>query len=235
MSHRTSLKRQAPGYARRRVPTLSRSAAMKRVRAVPRAFPRQALPTGETKFHDVDLDDAVVAGTGTIVPTVNIIAQGVTESERIGRKCTISQINWRYQCTLPVRDAQMTPGGFDVVRVIMFLDRQANKATALVTDVLESVNWQSFNNLVNKNRFLILHDKEVELNYEGMASDGAGVVSQAAYALSGSFYKKVNIPIEFNAAAGAMTEITSNNIGVLLISSKGVAGFNSKIRLRFTD
>lgn len=188
----------------------------------------------ELKFHDVDLDDAVVATGGTVTPTINIIPNGTTEIQRIGRKVHIKKIGWKYTVSLPESDAQATPAPCDAVRVILYQDKQCNGATAAVTDILESADYQSFNNLVNKGRFRVLMDRKHTLNYSGMASDGAGLVSQSAVESNHSFYKVCNIPVEFDSTVGSITEIRSNNLGVLLISSQGVAGFASKIRLRFS-
>ena len=60
-------------------------------------YGRFAKPNGEMKFHDVDLDDAVIAAGANATASINLIAQGVTESTRVGRKCTITAINWRYR------------------------------------------------------------------------------------------------------------------------------------------
>ncbi len=196
---------------------------------------RYASRAGELKFHDVDLDDAVVAAGGAVTATVNIIPQGVTESQRIGRKCTIKMINWRYRLTLPEQDAVATPAESETVRVIMYIDKQCNGATAAVTDVLETADWQSFRNLANSGRFQFLMDKNYVMNYVTLASDGAGVVSQGRMVYEDTFYKKCDIPIEFNSTLGVIAEIRSNNIGVLLIPEQGVATFASKIRLRFSD
>lgn len=198
-------------------------------------YGRYAGPKAEHKFHDVDLNDAVVATAGTVTATVNIIAQGVTESTRNGRKCTISAINWNYRLSLPEVDAAADPGSGDTVRIIMYIDKQCNGAAATVTDVLESADWQSYRNLSNVTRFQVLHDKTYDMNYQALASDNAGVVSSPTVELSAKFYKKCSLPIEFNGATGAIGEIRSNNIGVLLISAAGVAALGSKIRLRFTD
>lgn len=189
----------------------------------------------ELKFHDVNLDDAVVAGGGVVTPTVNIIPQGVTESERIGRKCTIKSINWRGTITLPEVDAAVTPGNTEYLRVILYLDKQCNGATAATTDLLESADIYSFRNLANSSRFTFLLDKLHVLNYQTLASDGAGVVSSAAVARQFTLYKKCDIPIEFSSTTGAIGEIRSNNIGVLLLCSSGTASFYSKFRLRFSD
>ncbi len=191
---------------------------------------------GELKFHDVDLDDAVVANGGTVTATVNIIPQGVEEAQRVGRKCVIRNIMWRYNLNLPVQADVADLSGGDIVRVIMYLDRQANKATAAVTDLLEVADFQSFNNLGNKGRFLVLHDNVINLNRAVSMTDGTNTASSPQVVSGGhTFFKKCNIPIEFTGATGAIGEITSNNIGVILISSSGIAGFGSKIRLRYTD
>ncbi len=192
---------------------------------------------GELKFFDVTLDDAVVAGSGAgaITDSLNKIPQGVTEKERIGRKCTIKSIWWRYQVSLPGQDAGVTPKVGDSLRMILYQDKQCNGATATATDLLETATLQDFRNLANQGRFIIHMDKVVNINYGGMASDGAGVVSQAFVQRNATFYKKCNIPIEFSATTGAITEIRSNNLGVLLISAQGEVGFVSEIRLRFSD
>ncbi len=188
----------------------------------------------EMKFHDVDVDDVAVAAGGTIsASSVNLIAQGVTESQCLGRKCTIRSIGWRWVISLLEEDAVPIPAAPDEVRVVMYLDRQCNGAAATVTDILESANHLSFNNLANKSRFLKLYDQEFTLNFNGLASDGAGVVSAGQVDVTGSFYKKCNIPLEFDSTTGALTEIRSNNIGVMLLSRTGQCGFLSKIRLRF--
>lgn len=187
--------------------------------------------TVELKFHDVDLDDAVVAATGGITDSICKIPQGTTEITRIGRKCTITNINWHFQVQLPAGTS--TGGTADTVRVILYLDKQCNGAAATITGILESADFQSFNNLGNKSRFKTLMDRDYNLN-TNLSGDGT-TVDSGLLLHNDSFYKKCNIPIEFDAVAGAITEIRSNNLGVLLISSQGIAGFVSKFRLRFSD
>ncbi len=188
---------------------------------------------GELKFHDVDLDDAAISTGGDIVASVALIPQGTTEVQRNGRRCTIKAINWRYDLNLATQDAVATPPVTDTVRVIMYLDRQCNGAAPAVTQILESADFQSFNNLAEKNRFRTLMDRTVNMNFDNLASDGAGVVSATSKQVSFQFYKKVNIPMEFDSTTGAITEIRSNNIGVLMISKNNVTVMAGKIRLRF--
>ncbi len=191
---------------------------------------------GELKFHDVDLDDAIVAVGGTITPSINLIAQGVIESTRVGRKCVLRKVQWRYDIDLPLEQDQADLGQGDIVRVIMYIDKQANGATAAITDILESADYQSFRNLTNSGRFRILLDKTHSINRRVAMTDGANT-SATPEVVTGThtLFKTINIPLEFSAGTGAITEIRSNNLGVLLISREGQAGFESKIRLRFFD
>ncbi len=192
-------------------------------------------PSAELKFHDVDLDDALIAQAGTITGTINIIAQDVTEKTRVGRKCTIMAINWRYDIVL--NDTGTANTTAESVRVIMYLDKQTNGAPATALEILETDDYQSFNNLANKSRFMILLDRQHDLSAtSGSGQNAADVFGEVIQ--SGTFFKKVNIPIEYDnsASTGAITTIRSNNIGVLLLAKDGnLCTFASKIRLRFSD
>ncbi len=234
-----TFQRQNPGG---RYPAARRAAVMGRLRGAAAAGTYRRVgyyrPVGsnqELKFHDVDLDDALISSGGTVTDSICKIAQGVTEVQRIGRKAVIKKIGWRYQLSIAEQDAQSTPVSADTVRVILYQDMQCNGASAAFNDLLESTDFQSFSNLVNRGRFRVLMDRTHALSVRTLASDGAGVVSSSGIKQNYSFYKACNIPIEFNAATGAITEIRSNNIGVLVVSNAGVVNMDSKFRLRFTD
>ncbi len=188
--------------------------------------------SGELKFHDVDLDDAVIAQGIQVTASINLIAQGVTESTRVGRKCALRSINWHYNLTLPNVG---NIGAGDVVRVVLFKDKQCNGATATNTGIWESDDFQSFRNLANSGRFEILMDRTHVLNRT--SAGGNGTANDApTQEWSFSFYKACNIPLEFDSTTGAITEIRSNNLGVALMSKTGTeSGFGSKFRLRFSD
>ncbi len=214
-----------------------RAALMKRrtegpQRVFPVLVPASRPSVIELKFHDVDIDDAVVAQAASIQAGVNLIAQGVTESTRVGRKCTIRSIHWKY--TIELTGATTKSNTSDVVRVMLILDKQANGALPGNTDILESNSFLSFNNLSNKKRFRTLMDR----NYVLVAQAGGGDGTTEDYGedvVWDEFHKKVNIPIEFNSTAGAITEITSNNLVILLASENGTSAFTSKVRLRYSD
>ncbi len=187
---------------------------------------------GELKFFDLDIDVAPAAA-GAITDSVNKIAQGTTEVTRIGRKCTIQNINWRFEMVLSAATAKASTS--ELIRVILYLDKQCNGATAAITDILEAADYQSFNNLANKSRFRTLMDREYTLVTQAGGGDGT-TEDYGEDLVSDSFYKKCNLPIEFDSTAGAITEIRSNNIGVLIIAKTGgISAFSSKMRLRFSD
>lgn len=190
----------------------------------------------ELKFHDLDVDDAVVATGGTIAEDSCVtIAQGLTESDRIGRKCTIKHIGWRFAVSIP---ATATGGssGTDVVCVMLYQDKQTNGGAATVAGILESADFQSFNQLANKGRFRVLMDREYVVEPPSAAGNGTandfneGIVTD-------TFFKAVNMPIEYDNSAtdGSIGTVRTNNIGVLTISRSGLALFESKMRLRFSD
>ncbi len=189
---------------------------------------------GELKFHDVEVNDALIAQNGVIqnTGTINIIPQGTDENERVGRKCTIKSILWHYNLTL---SESSSVGAIDTIRCILYLDKQANGLTAAATDLYKTDNYQSFRNLANSGRFEILYDKTHALNHQAAAGNGTAN-DAGAWGIDRSFYKTVNIPIEFSGTAGSLTQIRSNNLGILHFAKAGArVVLDSKIRLRFSD
>lgn len=187
----------------------------------------------EYKFFDLDIDDAVIASAGTIAQaSCNLITQGTGDSNRLGRACTVTSISWRYRVRL--ENQTQVADGTDVIRLVLYLDKQSNGATAAVTDILESANYQSFLNLANKKRFRILHDCTMAISTGGAAGENAAFETSPKEEV-GAYYGKVSIPLEFDASAGVITDLTSNNIGVLTISEQSMCSLDSKMRLRFID
>ncbi len=202
------------------------------IRAQLRAIPRQ-----ELKFHDVDTDDAVIAaGSQVTVTTLNAIAQGTTESTRIGRRVVIKKISFRYDVSLPATASAAET--FDVIRLMIVHDKQCNGMAADDLDILENADHQSFNNLANKKRFVVLMDRTHDVQV--MAGSGRGstdTLSYGAAVKSYSFYKNVNITIEYDdsVSTGSITSQTSSNLLFLTSGRAGFAGVIGHMRLRFHD
>ncbi len=191
----------------------------------------------ERKFHDVDLADSLVATAGTVHTGINLIPQGMTDITRIGRVAFIKSIYMReiFQLT----ESAVQGSGSDHVRTMVIWDRQANKALPTVANILSgtsSIPFLDFNNLVNKNRFTILHDKVTHIRVLAAGGNGTAIET-IRNTVTKSWYKKFKmpVPIEFDGTAGAITEITSNNFIVLSIARQGIIKWDAHFRLRFTD
>lgn len=186
----------------------------------------------ESKFFDGSKAVITVTTGGLILDdSINEIVQGTSEKERIGRKCVINQIAIRGRVRLPAQTDELQAD--ETIRLIVYQDKQTNGAAATVTQILESAAWNSFNNLANSQRFRILHTEWFDLNSQA-GGGPVGTDTSQSYAKYFEFYKKCNIPLEFDSTAGAITELRSNNVGILAIGFRGNAQIEYRWRVRFT-
>ncbi len=186
----------------------------------------------EYKFFDRDID-AIIPSTAVIfTDSLNRIAQGTGESARVGRKCTLRSLACKLRARLPILTNSAAPTG-DSLRIVVYLDKQCNGATAQVLDVLETADVHSFRNLANISRFSVLYDRVYPLSRT--AASGADATAEwAPYVIEDSFFKKFTIPIEFSGTTGTIAEIRSNNIGIIAVTQFGKADLDLHTRLRFS-
>ncbi len=187
----------------------------------------------ELKFFDTDIALADVLAIGSVwEPSLNLIPQGTEQSQRIGRKCTLKSINVRFNVKLGSQTGPLAAS--ETVRVMVVLDKQCNGLAATVAGLLETANYQSFNNLAEKSRFRVLCDRTYDLNAQA-SSGAAGADETAPVVINDTLFKSVNLPIEFNeGATGAITEIRSNNVFMLAIAEiGGLASIDGTARVRF--
>ncbi len=228
-------KQEAARYTKYRRPTLHRTA---------NARGRAALTAGvELKFHDIDWDESAAdlsAGVISNTSSLVLIGQGVTESTRIGRKAVLKSIGWRARVQLGSTEATVltTP---ETVRFLLVLDKQCNGAAPAVAGangLLESANYQSFNNLTNKGRFSVLADKTLVLNPQAASGNGSAN-DTGAVTKTFSVFKKCDIPVEYSgtAAPSVIDEVRTNNVFGIMITETANASLtlDSKFRFRFTD
>ena len=187
----------------------------------------------EIKFFDSNRPIISVSATGTILnPSLCLIPQGITESTRIGRKCTLRSISIQGRFRLP--NATAANSTTDRVRLIIYVDKQTNGVAAGVTDILTTAAINSYYNLSNQGRFVILCDKSVAVSATCESGDGTtntyGEVHINLYE-----YYELNLPIEYSSVSGAITEITSNNVGVIAITDQGLITVIYTGRTRYTD
>ncbi len=184
-------------------------------------------------FFDSQIDDAVVAATGSIQQCFTI-PDGDAQSTKSGLKVTIKSIRIRYQLLLPstVTVADAT----DVFRVLLVKDKQCNGALPAVNAVLSGTDIQNQKNIENSGRFTILNDRTVSINSMG-GFGGDTTVACLPARKSWQYFKKMNLPIIYNntATTGAVGTINSNNLYLLFISESGKVDIRTNVRVRYVD
>jgi len=199
----------------------------------------------ELKFKDTGSPFSSVPSNGIIFPlSINEVKQGTGESERIGRNILIKKVMFKGTIHLNsnTQPSNATPqAAHDVLRVLVFIDKQSNGSSPGVEDILEgtvanplnhSVN--SFRNLANSKRFRILYDKRIVMNANFATVNSADQIISQRKITQFNWYLNVNIPIEFDGVDGITSEIKSNNIGVLLITADSRITFDGIYRIRYT-
>jgi len=196
-------------------------------------YGRFAGPNSELKFFDTALAwnvDATgeVPATGQLV----LIPQGVTESTRVGRKCVIKSIYIKATLSFAPGVTATTSG---TSAIVLVQDTQCNGAAAAVTDVYTGTNIPiAMHNLANSQRFKVI--KTLKFSWTPGNWNGTGFANVSR---NFSYYKKLNIPLEFSGTTGAITELRSNNL--FLISGTEFAGMDDLVgvsgicRVRFSD
>jgi len=181
----------------------------------------------EKKFLDTTLNPTVDL-TAENVGQLTLIPQGATQSQRVGYKCVLKSIQWRCVYNLPAGAT-----GNDTVYMYIVQDTQTNGAAAATTDVWTTAFASSMlRNIQNGDRFKILAKEKVDLN----ANAGVAAAFDGDIKCTEGFLK-LNIPLVFNGATGAITEHRSNSISVFLGStaSDDVITTTLNFRIRYTD
>jgi len=172
--------------------------------------------------------------TGEVPATgqLNLIPQGVEESQRVGRKVTIKSIHVRWN----VQSANAAWQGSNL-RILLVQDKQANGAAATysgVGGVLETDSVTAFRNLENSNRFIIHKDWFFPLIPAAGVTTSFNLTTRTI-----QWSKKCHIPIEFDpsAATGAIGTIRSNNLFLIARSSldDDLITVSGVVRIRYVD
>lgn len=171
---------------------------------------------GESKFYDFSSSVLNLTTAGQLsTASAALVAAGTGESQRIGRKIFVTKIMLRGVFKQP--NSTAIADGHHQLRIIVFHDKQHNKNGVAVTgsQLLAADQVESFRNLDNSRRFTFLCDETFDLNV--MAAGHTGSTDRVAEVGKSWFiYKDVNIPIVYDSTAGAITELTENNIGVMV-------------------
>ena len=111
----------------------------------------------------------------------------------------------------------------ETVRTILYWDKQTNGAGIVTTDLLATSVYNAYRALDSAKRFTTLYDKTKTFNTtaigagDGTTNDSERVVRDYQCIIN----KNVFIPIEYSSTTGAITEIKTNNIGILILAKHG--------------
>lgn len=211
----------------------------KRIKTAPVALTRSYAPrrfTGldsELKFFDTAISFDVDA-TGEVPATgqLVLIPQNDTETGRDGRHCSVKSIQLRLALNY-VPGA--TTSASCIVDIWVVQDTQCNGVAATLADVTTGGALSTtLINLDNSQRFRVLKKLRWEF------APGAGIQSAfGSVTKRGEYYAKCDIPLMFSAAAGAITELKTNNLFLLAgesgLNSDDLVSVSGNCRVRFSD
>ncbi len=188
----------------------------------------------ENKFVDFQTDSDAFALTwarmeDATFDSVSGIVQGNGESQRIGRKVTLTSIHIKYRVFANAVESQTAPQPDLVGRLVLVLDTQTNAAALTATDVMDNGQTDdllSFRNLANTKRFRVLWDNKWKLNI-GDAQFGEGAANLFAHGavvsrvMSYNLRFKKPITVLYNATAtdGTISTVVDNSLHIIGISN----------------
>lgn len=186
----------------------------------------------ELKYHDAPINNVLIDNTPEIMVQCNLIPEGTTEKTRIGRKCCLKSI--KIDAIMRFTPSATTEGSASCKMALVY-DMQANGAAASVADVFTGGDMRICQpQLFNNDRFRIL--KVWKMNFNCGAHDGTvfGTVEKWW-----KYYRRLDIPLQFSADTGAITEIKSNNLFIMASTgssdSDDAINVYGNVRLRFSD
>lgn len=197
-------------------------------------FKKKGASSAELKFKDTTKGATTLASAGAILNDTLIgLTEGNTDSTRIGNRITVKSVMVRGIAQLPAAvDVTLTS---QVVRIIVYLDRQANGATATVADILAAADFNAFNNLDNSDRFRTLAETTIDMMTPGATPSGAAY-TYGEFNQSFFLKAKLNLDFKYKGNAGTVADLAGNNIGVLCIGKSDALGTVQYIaRVRYTD
>lgn len=119
-------------------------------------------PKPELKFFDATSGLTNVPNTGILSVPLNDPAQGTGGQQRLGQTVAVKSCTYR----LDIRQA--AAGALpSTVRAMLIWDKQPNGALPAVADVLQTVDFTSFLNMANRERFVVLRNDYVSLSPQG--------------------------------------------------------------------
>lgn len=183
----------------------------------------------EIKWIDVPATINSINNTGALI-LLNGMGTGADCYQRVGR-----EVRWKaFQLDYTILPFPRTVASADIARVMLVWDREPHSVIPIIGDILAcqdnggalTTTNESFRNMGNKDRFLILMDRRHVLpgytNTAGqMTTVGPAVPNNDNW--SQTFYEKVNGKLATRYSANGSTIASINNGALYLLILGGIA------------
>lgn len=188
---------------------------------------RRSALTKNSGYVDVASATYALDSTGSVT-LLNAVAQGAAVTQRIGKKILMTSIQMRGKITN--NSAAITN---DIAYMIVY-DKRPRGSLPAITDILNSVSPNAFNNDNNAGRFKILKRVNEVLAGTPATTLGDGTIRGA------DWYLKMNLPVTYQAAGtGAIGDIEEGALYLVTVGSSAAGTTAAQLtcgtRVRFTD
>jgi len=185
----------------------------------------------ELKSVDVTAAAATMATSAVTGILLNGLATGSDIGSRIGRKVTMKSLLLRIHFS-PVASVDSPIGC--TARALVVWDSQTNTVATTSTLVLNTDDFLAPNKLENRERFTILMDKFITLPAAEYTAPAVTAGAPTPRLLKK--YLRINRDTIYNAnSTGAVGDIVSGSLYLVVIASSATYQFQVNSRVRFTD
>ncbi len=238
-ARRSTVRKAGAGKARSTVVSRARGAAIANIRV-------GGFVGMELKFFDATKGSTAMATAWTSIQpaagdALSVPAIGTGESQRDGRVFTIRSIFLKGLISMVVSESATAPLDDQTYRLVLVWDTQTNGAAITATDVMDAgatTDVNSFRNLQNSKRFIVLHDTgtrriaRTSQTNEGAVNLFAGPSVFIPWKMNKAF--KDGIKVRTIGTTANVTSISDNSIALIGIASSTAVFINYESRCRFT-
>lgn len=229
--------RSSTGLARRVASAIANAPApRRRIGAISRLLPKLALrgrSGGELKFVDTVITAASMNLTGLVQP-VNLIAQGDDYNQRDGRRVSLRSFMIRAKA-IP-EDATTLP---TLCRLMLVLDKQSNSgAVPGLTTIITGFTSASFQNLDNRDRFVVLWDKQFVIGGQDTTTATAVYTQTPTIVNIKKYINLKGVQTTFSGTTGVIGSIATNSLLLVQVAdsaSTSAVSIVGQTRIRFNE
>lgn len=232
----------------RRAPVSVKRRSVRGVRRAPAGFrsvraANQKIPMGANKkYNDRLAYTSIVPTTGgntdssgatltDLFGPLNAPANGTSEFERVGNHIVVRNLTVHGVLKL-TNDADSTPANLSSmrnrVRWVIVYDRQSNGLAPLWLDLFQSASVDTFRNLDQVDRFVVLKDKTIKVDGRYWEVAGGTTNRVGSYLIPIRFNKKLKLPADFKtsgaAAPNVVADVKTGGIYLMTIAETSLAG-----------